>query len=135
MDESSALTFEVVKSSGDTKSLEAIEVEQEAQSNNKKVEFDSTLVYGVIAIGSVFGVIGIGVCIAAITFKVRKKSDKSKIHAASEDKHATGKKFEDKGELAEPMAHKFSMENLNVSRMGTPERVTLSQRHHQRYKS
>jgi len=48
VDESSALTFEVIKSSGDKKSLETIVVEQEEKSNQVASMFNPTLVYGVV---------------------------------------------------------------------------------------
>ena len=148
VDEGSALSFEVVKSSGATKSLETIELEQE-QKSSQLVEstFDPTLVYGVIVVGAVFAVIGVGAC-TVIVIVNRKKSDKSKIHAASENERSTyhvnqnhngtslfykrassadHAAFKDKGEITGPVAHKFDIKSLNYARMDAPERVALNE--------
>lgn len=88
--DSNELIFAVVKSSGETKSLEVIADEQEASSNKKsKVKYDPTLVYVFIAVGTVFGVFGIGVCIVVVIVS-KKKSRSCKTHAAPEDKQVVG---------------------------------------------
>ena len=150
VDQSSALTFEVIKSSGDTKSLETIVVEQEEKSNQLVAStFDPTLVYGVVAVGSVFAAIGVGACITIMIVN-RQKSDKSKVHATSEDEQVTDHMdqnvnskslfykrassaghtaFQDRGQITGPIDHKFDMKSLSYARMDAPERVSLNQSH------
>ena len=150
VDEGSALSFEVVKSSGATKSLETIELEQEQKSSQLVASgFDPTLVYGGIVVCSVFAVIGVGACIAIVVTSARKKRKMAKIHANSEDKQVTGNvdqnlkgtnvfykrassadhaAFKDKGEITGTVDHKFDARSLNYARMDSPERVLISHR-------
>lgn len=113
VDEGSGLSFAVVKSSGATKSLETIELEQ-TEKSNQQVEstFDPMLVYGVVAVCSVFAVIGVGTCITIVIVN-RKKRDKSKIHAVPENEN-------------ERSTHHVD-QNLIYARMDAPERVTLNE--------
>ena len=90
MGDSNDLTFAVIKSSGETKPLEVIADEQEASSKQKiEARYDPTLVYAAIAVGSVFGVLGIGVCVVVVIISM-KKDRACKTHAAPEDKQVIG---------------------------------------------
>ena len=86
MSDTSEFSFVVEKSSGETKSLEVIEEEQAAYTEpGPKAMFDPTMVYGLVAICSVFAMIGIGACVAVLVLGMRKKHA-TQVHAATEDK-------------------------------------------------
>jgi len=83
-------TFAVVKSSGDTRSLEVIEDEQEQAANSQQTaeaKFDPILVYGIVGVCSAFALIGVGACIAVVIVSRRNNDNKTqKIRVAPANK-------------------------------------------------
>ena len=83
----SAFSFAVEKSSGETKSLEVIEEEQAAYTEPEpKAMFDPLLVYGLVAICSVFAILGTVACVAVVISTNRKNRKETQVHAAPENK-------------------------------------------------
>ena len=114
----SAFSFAVEKSSGETKSLEVIEEEQAAYTEPEPTSmFDPTMVYGLVAICSVFAVIGLGACVVVLVLGMRKKQAKStQVHAATE-----GKKVNESADLKISYMRTTSLDKiqLSVSQIGT----------------
>ena len=83
MSDTSEFSFVVEKSSGETKSLEVIEEEQAAYTEPEpKATFDPVLVYGLVAISSVFAILGIVACVAVVISTNRTKRKETQVHAA-----------------------------------------------------
>ena len=79
-------SFAVATSAGVTKTLETIEEEQSATTvPPAKVMFDPALVYGLSGISAVFGVIGIGACVAVVVVTNRRKKEKKQVQVAPAD--------------------------------------------------